>query len=87
MKKYLSKFFVGLTLVGTPALMSCGADYLDTDPTDSISSEQAVATAENGYQALNGIAKTMSTQQYAWSQGFAGEGYIMSCFENYPSQD
>ena len=87
MKKYLNKFFVGLTLVGAPALMSCGSDYLDTDPTESISAEQAVATAENGYQALNGIAKTMSTQQYAWSQGFAGEGYIMSCFENYPSQD
>lgn len=87
MKKYLSKFFVGLTLVSTPALMSCGADYLDTDPTESIPAYQAFGTAENLYAALNGIAKTMSTQQYAWSQGFAGEGYIMSCFENYPSQD
>lgn len=87
MKRYFSKFFVGLMMVSASTLMSCGSDYLDTDPTESISAEQAVATAENGYQALNGIAKTMSTQQYAWSQGFAGEGYIMSCFENYPSQD
>ena len=87
MKKYLSKFFVGLTLVGTPALMSCGADYLDTNPSESISAEQATATAENGYQALNGIAKTMSTQQYAWSQGCAGENRIYAIYENYPSQD
>jgi len=29
----------------------------------------------------------MSTQQYAWSQGCAGENRVMVIYENYPSQD
>lgn len=53
--------------VGT--LASCGSDYLDTTPTESIGTGTAVGTAENAYKALNGIARTMSTQQYAYSQG------------------
>ena len=77
----------GLVLVSATALTSCGADYLNTNPTESISADDAVATTENAYKALNGIAKSMSTQQYAWDQGCAGENRIIALYENYASQD
>ena len=87
MKKFISNIMAGLVLVSAPALVSCGADYLNTAPTESVSADDAVATTENAYKALNGIAKSMSTQQYAWSQGCAGENRVMVIYENYPSQD
>ena len=77
----------GFMLVSAPALVSCGEDYLNTAPTESISADDAVATTENAYKALNGIAKSMSTQQYAWDQGCAGENRIIALYENYASQD
>ena len=77
----------GLVLVSATALTSCGADYLNTNPTESISADDAVATTENAYKALNGIAKSMSTQQHAWDQGCAGENRIIALYENYASQD
>ena len=87
MKKYISNIMAGMVLVSATALTSCGADYLNTNPTESISADAAVATTENAYKALNGIAKSMSTQQYAWSQGCAGENRIIALYENYASQD
>ena len=77
----------GLVLVSASTLVSCGADYLNTNPTESISADDAVATTENAYKALNGIAKSMSTQQAAWDQGCAGENRIIALYENYASQD
>ena len=79
--------FIGLVATTIASLSSCSSDYLETSPTESISTGQAVGTTTNAYKALNGIAKTMSTQQYAWSQGCAGEDRIISIYENYPSQD
>ena len=87
MKRYINNVIVSLTLISAPLLVSCSSDYLDTAPTESVSTEDAVGNADNAYKALNGIAKTMSTQQYAWSQGCAGENRIMVIYENYPSQD
>lgn len=87
MKKYISNIMAVLVVLSTPAFVSCGKDYLDTTPTESVSTNDAMATTENAYKALNGIAKTMSTQQYAWSQGCAGENRVMVIYENYPSQD
>ena len=87
MKKNISNIMAGLVLVSATALTSCGADYLNTNPTESISADDAVATTENAYKALNGIAKSMSTQQYAWDQGCAGENRIIALYENYASQD
>ena len=49
MKKYISNIMAGFMLVSAPALVSCGADYLNTTPTESVSADDAVATAENGY--------------------------------------
>lgn len=77
----------GLVASTALAMTSCGSDYLETSPSESVSTGQAVGSTTNAYKALNGIAKTMSTQQYAWSQGCAGEDRIISLYENYPSQD
>ncbi len=87
MKRYINNVIVSLTLISAPLLVSCSSDYLDTAPTESVSTGDAVGNADNAYKALNGIAKTMSTQQYAWSQGCAGENRVMVIYENYPSQD
>ena len=86
MKRYISNIIAGLALVSAPALVSCSSDYLETAPTESVSTGDAVGNAENAYKALNGIARTMSTQQYAWSQGCAGENRIAILYEEYPSQ-
>lgn len=77
----------GLVASTALAMTSCGSDYLETSPSESVSTGQAVGSTTNAYKALNGIAKTMSTQQYAWSPGCAGEDRIISIYENYPSQD
>lgn len=72
---------------GAMAIVSCGSDYLNTNPTESISSGTAISTIANAKKALNGIAKSMSVQQSAYSQGFAGENAIMRLYENLPSQN
>ncbi len=87
MKRYINNVIVSLTLISAPLLVSCSSDYLDTAPTESVSTGDAVGNADNAYKALNGIAKTMSTQQYAWGGGVAGENRIIVVYENYPSQD
>lgn len=87
MKRYINNVIVSLTLISAPLLVSCSSDYLDTAPTESVSTEDAVGNADNAYKALNGIAKTMSTQQSAWGGGVAGENRIIVVYENYPSQD
>ena len=87
MKRFTNNIIAGLLLVSAPALVSCGADYLNTAPTESVSPEDAIANTENAYKALNGIAKSMSTQQAAWDQGCAGENRIIVLYEDYASQD
>ena len=65
-------------------MTSCGEDYLETKPTESISDVSAIATVDNAYKALNGVAKTMTIQHGNYSQGFCGENAIMRLYENYP---
>lgn len=77
----------GCMILAATATTSCGSDYLDTVPTESVGMATAIGTAEMAYDALNGIAKTMSTQQYAWSQGCSGENRIITIYENYASND
>ena len=74
-------------LAAATLLTSCGSDYLETKPTDSVGSEAAVATTDMAYKALNGIARCQTTQHYAFTQGFAGENAIMRLYENLPSQN
>ena len=87
MKNYINKIFGCAILASATLLASCGSDYLDTKPTSSVSSTEAVATTEMAYKALNGIALCQTTQHYAYSQGFAGENAIMRLYENLPSQN
>jgi hypothetical protein len=61
-------FSLGVVLMAT----SCDKDYLDTAPTTSISADDAVASTQSAYAALNGIHRAMYTQYDA--QGQAGEG-------------
>lgn len=87
MKNYINKIFGCALLASATLLTSCGSDYLDTKPTDSVGSEAAVATTDMAYKALNGIARCQTTQHYVFSQGFAGENAIMRLYENLPSQN
>ena len=88
MKKYINRFLLSGLLIGAAlATTSCGEDYLETKPTESISDVSAIATVDNAYKALNGVAKTMTIQHGNYSQGFCGENCIMRLYENYPSQD
>ena len=82
------KYIVLGCLASLSAVMtSCGSDYLDTTPTESVNYPTAMGSADNLYKALNGIARTMSTQQHMGSQGECGENNIISLYENYMSQD
>lgn len=87
MKNYINKIFGCAILASATMLASCGSDYLETKPTSSVGSEDAVATTEMAYKALNGIARCQTTQHHAFSQGFAGENAIMRLYENLPSQN
>ncbi len=88
MKNYINKVFICGLLVGMSlTASSCGEDFLDTAPTSSTGASDAVGTTANATKALNGIAKIMTTQQYFFGQGFAGENNIMAHYENYPSEN
>lgn len=87
MKNYINKIFGCAILASATLLASCGSDYLETKPTASVSSTEAVATTDMAYKALNGIARCQTTQHYAFTQGFAGENAIMRLYENLPSQN
>ena len=47
MKKYIQKLFVGSLMAGTLLVSSCASDYLDTAPTDSTGSADAIGTTDN----------------------------------------
>lgn len=87
MKNYINKIFGCAILASATLLASCGSDYLETKPTASVSSTEAVATTDMAYKALNGIARCQTTQHYAFTQGFAGENAIIRLYENLPSQN
>lgn len=76
---------MGAVLVGATALTACESDYLDTKPTDSVSAEGAMSSTDNAFGALNGLAKTMTTQHYYHK--FAGEDHIIRLYEEMPSQN
>jgi hypothetical protein len=70
MKKilYSTLFIAAFVLI----ISSCSKDYLETTPTDQVSSESVFTNTANALQALNGIHRSMYFQ---WAnQGEAGEG-------------
>lgn len=88
MKKYINRILSGALLLGlSVAAVSCSEDYLETTPTDSVGSADAVANTTMAYASLNGVAKLMTTQHYYFGQGFAGENHVMNKMEDYPSDN
>ncbi len=57
MKKYIFK--ITAVLIMGFLLNSCDEDFLDTFPTDQVSADLAVQTAENGLIVINGIHRAM----------------------------
>jgi len=80
MKKYILFTILSLSL----ALSSCKKDFLDTYPTTSVASTDALASTKNAIAALNGIHRVMYTQYDA--QGQAGEGSV-NLFRDYMGED
>ena len=68
-------------------LTSCSDSWLQTDPTNSASSDQIMGNVDNVKQAINGICKVMVSQHSAYGQGFNGEGTIKMYYGEYPGQD
>ncbi len=67
-------------------MTSCSDDYLETNPTSSVSTATIFENTENVALAVNGIAKVM-TMRYLGSQGFNGEGTIKMYWNNYADDD
>ena len=65
--KILTSTLLGLSLL----LSSCSDDYLDTEPTSSVSEQAAMSTADNLMAAINGMHRNMYTRQNR-SQGQNG---------------
>ena len=72
--KKTSKIFLGVLFVSATLLTSCTEDYLDTIPTDQVSSEAVVATTGNAMTALNGIHRALYVRY--GSQGRGGAGFF-----------
>lgn len=87
MKKYIKGIVGCAMLLSAATFTSCSSDYLETKPTESAEEGDFLSKADNQYKALNGIAKAMTTQQYYFGQGFAGENGIWWIYENYPCQN
>ncbi|MDD7884675.1 RagB/SusD family nutrient uptake outer membrane protein [Flavivirga sp. 57AJ16] len=71
MKKIIISF-IGILAV-LFCFTACEKDYLDTSPTDRVSSSAAVLTTDNALTALNGIHRALY-ERYADSQGRVGIG-------------
>ena len=87
MNKCINKIFILGMMAGSLVLGSCSSDYLDTTPTASTSSADALKSTEEAMKSLNGIARCMTTQHYSFSQGFCGENTIYRLYESMPSQN
>lgn len=83
--RHISKLLLGTTAF--LALNACSDDFLNTAPTESVSTETVFASTENIKMAINGMAYLMCTQHSAWSQGYCGENRIKSIYMEYPSQE
>lgn len=77
----IKKFAMGL-LISSCAFMQtgCSSDYMDTIPTESVSSSMVSSSLENLYMALNGIHRKMVSQDRS-NQGMGGEPGQIICRE------
>ena len=80
MKKYI---LIGIATLG---LVGCSSDFLDTAPESEMGTPTVLSTTKNAEMALNGICKAMTTQ-YMGTQGYNGEGTIISWYGTYTGND
>lgn len=53
MKKYINRLFIGALVAGASLLVfSCSSDYLNTAPTDSIGTGDAVGTTDQCHEGI-----------------------------------
>lgn len=83
--KYINKLFIGISAV--LSFSACSENFLETSPTESVSTATVFKTVDNAKMTLNGMAYLMCSQHSAWSQGYCGENRIMSIYNEYPSQE
>ena len=69
--KYSVRFFLILIVFN-----SCKKNYLDTVPTDQVSSASAFTTTTNAWAALNGIHRLLYVQYYQGDQGGQGANML-----------
>ncbi|MDO5978589.1 RagB/SusD family nutrient uptake outer membrane protein [Flavivirga spongiicola] len=70
MKKIIISFIGALAVLF--CMTACEKDYLDTVPTDQVSSAVAVLTTDNALTALNGIHRALYTEYGSQGRGGAG---------------
>lgn len=73
MKKIIFSF--SIFMAGLLVLPSCSKDYLETAPTDAVSSSTVFTTTANALAALNGMYRAMYIQYSNQDEG--GEGSVM----------
>ena len=74
MKKIII-IFIGILVVST-VFTACEEEFLDTYPTDQVSSNAAVLTTDNAETALNGIHRALYARYRSQGRGGIGAFYI-----------
>lgn len=69
--KTMKKIFAIISVVAALALTGCAKDFLNTDPTSSVSGTVIFETAEKAQSAVDGIYRLMYTG--SWGSGWAAE--------------
>ena len=79
--KKMMKYFAALVL-GAMMMTACSEDYLETSPTNAVTSEQITESVENFGIYMNGINMLMVAQQGAYGQGYCGMFNLLSSVGN-----
>ncbi len=76
--KHIKNITLGILTLAMLSATSCSGDYLDTTPTESVSSTTMATSLDNLYLALNGIHRKMVSQDLE-IQAMGGEpGFMLS---------
>ncbi len=85
MKYYI--YIIGI-LISVGIFSSCSEEYLDTIPTESVSTSTIFSSVELAEGAINGINRLMVNQYNDdYGQGFNGEGTIKLYYGEYPGNN
>ncbi|PXX99217.1 RagB/SusD family nutrient uptake outer membrane protein [Marinifilum breve] len=78
MNKYIKRAVFAFMAV---SIMGCSDDFLETYPTDSVSTTEALSSPKNMMAALNGVHRAMYGQSTFEDYSLAAEGYILPMME------